>query len=103
MRLTEPERCHLYSVRTLVRTAHRESGVWGAELATLDRLLSAAETVELGTEYIARAPGECFETGRRYKVVAVYDGRMDLECAALDTTVAGVRIDDSALERVENK
>ncbi len=92
-------------------------------LASLDRLLSASGTpesrdwhvpdaearhrrlvergiVELGSEYIARAPGECFETGRRYKVVAVYDGRMDLECAALDTTVAGVRIDDPALERV---
>lgn len=101
MRLTESERCHFYSVRTLVRAANRGSGVWAAELASLDRLLSESAEVAPGTEYIARAPGECFETGRRYKVVAVYDGRMDLECAALDTTVAGVRIDDPALERVE--
>ena len=55
----------------------------------------------LGDRYIARAPGASFtlETGHTYTVVAVYDGHMDLECDALDVTVAGVRISDPALVR----
>ena len=47
---------------------------------------------------MATTPDECFETGKVYTVVAVYDGKMDLECAALDTTVAGVQIDDPSLQ-----
>lgn len=57
-----------------------------------------ATTIAVGDKLIATGPGECFETGRVYTVVAVYDGKMDLECASLDTTVAGVRIDEPNLE-----
>ncbi len=55
-------------------------------------------SVAIGDRFIATGPGECFETGKVYTVVAVYDGQMDLECPALDTTVAGVQIDDPSLE-----
>jgi hypothetical protein len=64
--------------------------------SSLHRVAEAAVTV--GDKLIATAPGECFETGRVYTVLAVYDGKMDLECAALDTTVAGVQIDESDLQ-----
>jgi len=52
----------------------------------------------VGDKLMATTPDECFETGKVYTVVAVYDGKMDLECAALDTTVAGVQIDDPSLQ-----
>jgi hypothetical protein len=52
----------------------------------------------VGDKLTATEPGECFETGRVYTVIAVYDGKMDLECAALDTTVSGVQIDDPSLQ-----
>jgi hypothetical protein len=55
----------------------------------------------VGAELIATGPGESFETGAVYTVVAVHDGKMDLECAALDTTVAGVQIDDPNLQPQE--
>lgn len=54
----------------------------------------------VGDKLIATGPGECFETGKVYTVVAVYDGKMDLECALLDTTVAGVQIDDPNLQSI---
>jgi hypothetical protein len=54
--------------------------------------------ITVGDELLATGPGECFETGAVYTVVAVYDGKMDLECVALDTTVAGVQIDDPNLQ-----
>ena len=60
--------------------------------------LGAYDVPAVGDKYIATGPGECFETGKVYTVVAVYDGRMDLECTALDTTVAGVQIDDPSLQ-----
>lgn len=59
---------------------------------------AAITRVSTGDRLIATAPGQSFETGRVYTVVAVYDGKMDLECAALDLTVAGVQIDDPSLQ-----
>jgi hypothetical protein len=59
---------------------------------------SLHRVAEAGDKLIATGPGECFETGAVYTVVAVYDGKMDLECVVLDTTVAGVQIDDPNLQ-----
>lgn len=56
--------------------------------------------IKKGDKFTATAGGECFETGKTYTVVAVYGDKMDLECAVLDTTVAGVQIDDPNLQKV---
>jgi hypothetical protein len=51
-----------------------------------------------GDKLLATGPGESLETGAVYTVVAVHDGKMDLECVGLATTVAGVQIDDPNLQ-----
>lgn len=59
----------------------------------------ATKRIRKGDNLTARAPGESFETGAVYTVLAVYDGKMDLECTRLDVTIAGVRVDDPNLSR----
>lgn len=58
-------------------------------------------TYVVGDQCVMAEPDpDCLiEPGHTYTVVAIYDGHMDVECPQLDTTVAGVRIDDPTLTR----
>lgn len=58
---------------------------------------------KVGVQFRAIAAGECFEPSHTYTALNTYsatDGAplMDLTSEILDTTIAGVRVDDPALE-----
>lgn len=59
--------------------------------------------VKVGDQYRVTSDGECFEVGQIYTVINTYAGadgspRMDLVSELLNTTVAGVRINDKCLQ-----
>lgn len=72
-----------------------------ATAPTVPGIASAHRAPQVGDRYRAVATGHAgFEPEATYTVVAVYEGRMDVDCDRLDIRIAGVSVGDPALEYV---